>query len=57
MAHTISRIPEKSFSVLLNILSIKFDELVKSYEMDSTVKSSGCKALESLGMTRTYLTS
>jgi hypothetical protein len=30
-----------------------FDELVKSHKLDGTVKSSRCKACESLGMRRT----
>jgi hypothetical protein len=32
----------------------KFDELVKSHQLNGTVKSSRCKARESLGMRRTY---
>ena len=32
------------------------DDFVKSHEMDGTVKSSRCKAHESLGMRRTYST-
>ena len=34
--------------------SINEDGLVKSRKSDGTVKSSGCKARESLGMRRTY---
>ena len=30
------------------------DDLVKSHKLDGTVKSSRCKARESLGMRRTY---
>ena len=33
---------------------MNFDELVKSHKLDGTVKSSRCKARESLGMRRTY---
>jgi hypothetical protein len=32
----------------------KVDEFVKSHKLDGTIKSSRCKARESLGMRRTY---
>jgi hypothetical protein len=33
---------------------VNFDDLVKSQHWDGTVKSTQCKACESLGMRRTY---
>ena len=36
------------------LVHLNQDELVKSQHLDGTVKSSRCKARESLGMRRTY---
>jgi len=35
-------------------MKVKHDSLVKIRTLDGTVKSSGCKARESLGMRHTY---
>jgi hypothetical protein len=43
----------RKFKILFSE-AIKFGGLVKSHKSDGTVKSSRCKARESLGMRRTY---
>jgi len=48
----IAQIPFRSLKRLFD--HSKTDGLVKSHKSDGTVKSSRCKARESLGMRRTY---